>query len=399
MFGTPQRFQPLLSVLWNCLRTAVWVSVGVALQVPKPTTAQEIRVVRDSPACDSCRLTLEHLVTFGEREGPGRVMKPTAMARDSRGNYLIAHGDGGGHARQVWVFDPDGAFVQTLGREGDGPGEYRSIRRIDVLPGDTLELFDVRLRRRTTLSPDHTFLASQSYEAAGFPGSARLPDGRLVLRQHIRTPERVGYPFQLVDRSGKIVRSLGSLNPQHRPKEEVKYMRSVASSPKGSLFWTIGYGDYLMELWDTTGARLDALQRETKWFEPYVSELWPITPDGPTPQSQVRIVKVDSENRIWTLVRKAKEDWRMILRSLPGGHEEDASLIQNVYDWVLEIVDPDTGELLVSQVLEDREYVRFLDEDLIVSYREDSVGFPFLDIWRIKFVSPQAFSLLDRSSR
>jgi hypothetical protein len=317
------------------------------------------------------------------------------MVRDSRGNFLVAHGDGGAHAREVWVFDQEGTFIQTIGREGEGPGEYRSIRRIDVLPGDTLELFDVRLRRRTTLSPDLKVVATESYETAGFAGSVRLPDGRLVLRQHIRTPGRVGFPFQLVSRSGEIVRSLGSINPEHRPREDVKYMRSVTSGPDGGSVWTVGFGDYLMELWDTTGARRAALRREAEWFEPYVLDYSGISPDGPTPQSQVRFVKLDSADRLWVMVKKATQNWREVLLANPD-HVTDPSLLQKVYDWILEVVDTHTGVLVVSQVLPHREYTRFLGEDLIVSYREDDLGYPFLDVFRLSFTSPSNTSLSDR---
>lgn len=41
---------------------------------------------------------------------------------------------------QVFVYSPDGEFLQTLGREGEGPGEVRSLNDIIFLPDGTLGL-------------------------------------------------------------------------------------------------------------------------------------------------------------------------------------------------------------------------------------------------------------------
>lgn len=245
----------LLTVFFACASAAF----------PKESTSQEVVPVRDPPTCGHCKVLLHHIVTLGEREGPGRVMPPTAMARDSEGDYLVAHGDGSPTAKQIWVFDSEGRFKETIGRDGEGPGEYRSIRRIDVLPGDTIEVFDSSLRRRTVLSPDGDVLSITPYQSASVQLSARLSDGWLVLNTHLQTPGRVGYPLQLLDDSGEIVRSFGSVDPDYRPREPVKYWRPVAAGRDKTTVWSVGYGDYLVEQWDTSGARLTAFQREATW--------------------------------------------------------------------------------------------------------------------------------------
>ena len=42
---------------------------------------------------------------------------------------------------EVKVFSPDGEPLKTLSREGDGPGEFRALSSVHVLPGDTLLLW------------------------------------------------------------------------------------------------------------------------------------------------------------------------------------------------------------------------------------------------------------------
>jgi len=55
---------------------------------------------------------------------------------DSKGNCVVADGT---HQNNVWIFGPDGHFIQNLGRQGQGPGEYSTPRSLAVSPeGDIL---------------------------------------------------------------------------------------------------------------------------------------------------------------------------------------------------------------------------------------------------------------------
>jgi hypothetical protein len=308
------------------------------------------------------------------------------MVQDSKGNYLVAHGDGSGSPRQVWVFDPEGAYLRTFGREGEGPGEYLSIHRIDVLPGDTLEIFDPRNRRKTTLAPDLTVVKTEPFEGRRYVGSVKLPDGRFVIPDHQRTPGRVGYPLQFVSRSGEVQRGFGNVNPTYRPGEPAKYWKSVALGLDGGSIWSVGWADYLMELWDTAGVRRAALRREADWFEPFVLDRL-ITPDGPTPQARSRHLKLDSDGRLWVLVRRAKEDWRDQILTLHAGFTGSHWDFPETWEWVLEVIDPYTAELVTSQVLPDGQYQFFFGNEMVVSYREDDMGYPFLDVWHLELTA------------
>jgi hypothetical protein len=368
------------------LLVSIWL-VLAGFFLPTDTAAQNEIVVRDPAACEGCEIRLEHVVTLGDREGPGRVWLPSAMALDSRGNYYVAHGDGGYGATQIWVFDQDGTFIRIIGRQGEGPGEYRSIARIDILPGDTLEIFDAGLRRRTTLSPDLTVVDTKSFQVGRFFNSSILADGRLVVNEHQNTPERAGYPLQLVDREGKIVRSLGAVRPEFRPGEESRFQRITSSSADGESVWSVGRGDYLMELWDTTGARLAVLRRDAEWFEPFLAVSGPDPTSSKPPPPAVGLFMADSGGRLWMAVKIFSEDWREVLLADPDWATSFEALF-NSRDWIIEVVDTETGELLVSQVFPDIEVGSFLGEDMLVSYRQDELGYPFLDVFRLRIHAP-----------
>jgi len=57
---------------------------------------------------------------------------------------------------QVRMFDPEGRHLWSQGREGDGPGEYRSLWKVARTAGDTLVVADAR--SFTVVGPDGDFV-------------------------------------------------------------------------------------------------------------------------------------------------------------------------------------------------------------------------------------------------
>jgi hypothetical protein len=64
------------------------------------------------------------------------------------GSIIVA--DGGSH--QVRRFSPTGDFQWAVGREGDGPGEFRGLANLARFRDDSIVAFDDRLGRATILS-------------------------------------------------------------------------------------------------------------------------------------------------------------------------------------------------------------------------------------------------------
>ncbi|MFC1529137.1 6-bladed beta-propeller [Gemmatimonadota bacterium] len=58
---------------------------------------------------------------------------------------------------RIAVFDPEGNYVRQFGREGEGPGEFRSLR-IQSLDDGVISIWDSRLRRATLYRTDGTYL-------------------------------------------------------------------------------------------------------------------------------------------------------------------------------------------------------------------------------------------------
>jgi len=68
---------------------------------------------------------------------------------DSRGNVYVAD-----RSSRLFVFSPDGAVLRTLGRKGQGPGEFDLLADVRVLPRDSVFAFDAGLSRVTVFGPN-----------------------------------------------------------------------------------------------------------------------------------------------------------------------------------------------------------------------------------------------------
>lgn len=104
-----------------------------------------------------------------------------ARARDLRfsGDRLVVLEN---QNSRLVIFDRDLRPVQTIGREGAGPGELRGAFSIDVLP-DQYAVAEINNVRITVFSPDGSFLRSFAVPA-GMEQFAYGPDGTIYVNAY-----------------------------------------------------------------------------------------------------------------------------------------------------------------------------------------------------------------------
>jgi hypothetical protein len=98
----------------------------------------------------------------------------TGIDVDSRGRIYA----GDWFTARVVVLDSSGALVRTIGRRGLGPDEFRGIRGVQVLPGDSLLVYDPGAARLSVFAPDSGRAAYVTRLADALPG----PEPHLVRR-------------------------------------------------------------------------------------------------------------------------------------------------------------------------------------------------------------------------
>jgi hypothetical protein len=125
-------------------------------------------------------LQFDHLTTIQDSESL-LFRSVSAVASDNNGTIFIADPS----AYSIYVFNSNGAHIQTLGGEGSGPGEFRSILSMFVSSNKQLFVNDVGLNRTNIFERnDYQWTFTQEYTSGShrYLVVSAAPSGKLGLR-------------------------------------------------------------------------------------------------------------------------------------------------------------------------------------------------------------------------
>jgi hypothetical protein len=107
-------------------------------------------------------VAFEEELTFKETDAGGevRLFKPGRFAVDADDYAYIADDSD----MAIKVFDADGKYLRSIGRQGSGPGEFTAIFEIIPLTGGGLLVSDYQTRRTSLFDPQGQFLSSFNWK-------------------------------------------------------------------------------------------------------------------------------------------------------------------------------------------------------------------------------------------
>jgi sugar lactone lactonase YvrE len=107
------------------------------------------------------------------------MMDPAAMAIDRKGQvlYVLAGGTSNNPAHRIEVFSLKGEHLRTLGKTGEGPGEFYFPSALLVGADGNLFVVDMLNTRVQLLDPEGRQLASFGQAGTGLPGYFDKPKG------------------------------------------------------------------------------------------------------------------------------------------------------------------------------------------------------------------------------
>ncbi len=333
-----------MASLWARGSVAVLLLVGV----PLCGHAQaKVQVARDTPACGACGVSVRTVTVLEHPEW--NVSEFTSVAgRVGKGFFVAPLGP------TIYAFDSSGRFQRTLGRAGQGPGEFQFIRTLLLNAGDSLLAFD-ELRRYSMFAPNGRHVRTHSLLYT--PTSAMaFGDGRMALAAPGRRRADAGLPLHLTSSTGQHLRSFGAVEPILDPDRPAMGYRVVAAVNDGTI-WTAMIDRYVLEHWDSTGKLLQRIERHAPWFpEPQKARGHLTNAEGATrrykldapPAPFVRGIEVDMAGRVWVLSGVADPQWASNNIWLGEGEAMTSTKMNAMYDSILEEVDPPSGTVLSS---------------------------------------------------
>jgi hypothetical protein len=316
--------------------------VGATAVAALPASALGQATERLTEGCSGCHIRIDTVAILGDRDGPGMIeddFTPTSV--DSHGHFYLLSGGG----VQVKVFDPEGAYLRSIGKRGDGPGEFQLVRRLFVDANDHLYAPDRIHGRITVLTPLGNVVRTITVGPPwlGF-NIYPLRGDSLLVGGHSLSPELVGLPAHIISPEGALVRSFGERTyPVEATTDEFLLHRAIALS-EDHTFWVAGWDRYHIELWRTDGQRLRHLVREPAWF----SQPAALTDGRVPPRPALLSIFQDADGFLWTSSTVASSSWT------DGPH---------AIDTIVEVIDPASTQVLASTILPGR-YTDFFGDRL-----------------------------------
>lgn len=125
---------------------------------PSAATATDsagIRVVTNPPGdLVYAELAADPTLSIGQFSGPEELLfgRIATARRDAADNVVVADRQ----AYEIRIFDPQGRHLRSLGREGEGPGEFESLQGAWPVAGGGIVTADILLARITQFGADGT---------------------------------------------------------------------------------------------------------------------------------------------------------------------------------------------------------------------------------------------------
>ena len=343
---------------------AAAVLLPVALiGVAPPSAAQQPLRVSSEVVCAECVITIDTVVTLGGLDGEGMevITKYSDFAIDARERILVAHHQ----YRSIYVFDMAGRFLRTVGREGEGPGEFSMIiTDVNVGP-EYIHVFEV-LNGRTLLDHDFEFVRRDRFP--GQVGHSFVTESEVAaFVANIPSPSAVGHRLHFLDPSGNMVSHGGSDSVYHTRGT----LSAIVTGNEESL-WVVEWDSTRISRWDLRP-------------KPALARIWERTVDewerhdygpGVVPRPGHTGAMLD-ESGLWIVWRVPDPDWGGRPFDVRGGGEI-SDPAQDIYDSWVELLDPDTGETLA----------RYFDKGILLgfvpgsryvkAYHETEAGVPYI---------------------
>jgi hypothetical protein len=222
-------------------------------------------------------VAFEEDFTFKERDEGGEIQiyKQGRYAVDAQDNIYVEDDSD----MSIKVFDPRGKYLRTIGRKGNGPGEFARIADMALLPDGRLLVTDFETRRTSLFSPEGQFLSSFQWKKF-FSQVYLATDSSYTVNEMVLSEDRRELWAKTIDFNGEEVLAFGRFSyPEFKmlTQGEITFSTSVPWSPasvfagdqKRQWLYHCLSDKYLIEVYDQKGKLFRKIDR------PY--ELVPVT--------------------------------------------------------------------------------------------------------------------------
>ena len=363
-------------------RCAALLTGVLVMLTTAPAAVSQAPVVLSGVECPSCEIRLSHVASLGEDDGPGEIGPVMSITSLEDGRYVLSSQWSEEH---LAVFGANGRFLMRSGGRGEGPGEFSFVRFLRTL-GQNLHVVDPMMRRRTVLSPEFTVVRTDPFSVELLGDILPMSDSSVVMNGFLRTPEGMGSVLHVLGPRGAVQNTMAEEPDGVRlDRSPEVYMRSLSPGREGESFWAAHRTRYRVEEWGADGRLRQVLVRGVSWFPDHRGA----DDRGPDerPLPHVIDIQVDSDDRMWVLIRHGSEEWdEMIGTRTPGDREFVVRNLGQLYTTVIEVIDLRTRTVIASSVV-DAPVFSFVSERRVASASSADGVATNVNIWDLSILT------------
>jgi hypothetical protein len=215
--------QNLGGMVKSIFPTFVFLVIFLAARAPaepqKIEVADGVRIVhneKEGAWGETPAFRLELIRTFGgdEPKDPNLAFgAPYDVVTDSQGNIYVLDQ----RNTRIQKISPEGEFLMSIGRRGQGPGDFQDLFSMDIDSADRLFVFDFMNKRIQVMTPEGKAergikLFSPSIVRVRLLNSGEIVMGGLVHLREVMSSRKKLHPLlTIVDSKGKTQRTFGEM--------------------------------------------------------------------------------------------------------------------------------------------------------------------------------------------
>lgn len=261
--------------MWFNRKASIGLILGIGLSVS--FAAGQFKSLADIYKAGKIKFVPVTTITDESMGGKEFFSLPNDIAIDAKGRVLVSDGQ----ANNIKVFDAAGKFLKTIGKAGQGPGDFNYPSDIEIANG-RLYVRELMNGRISIFDAEDRYISSIPTPREG--GSWRtlraLPDGRFVVeKEKMDRANPTGSQEAILELYSEELESVKTIytHPVLRNKYITEPQRTNVPIPfPARVFWdlmpdgkvAIGYsGKYEVELFDPDRGRLAGFQHTTAPIE------------------------------------------------------------------------------------------------------------------------------------